>query len=160
MLAKKIFKIFVHDVENMDGRIFLGTEARDILHLLYTPEFLILKSNSGHLRKYQLIDRTALPTLEHFNTQIDEVFEQHTIDPTVFLEDGLYIHKSVISRIETNLQYWEKTAAIFKKSYGHSTHLSLNKVATTFLEFLRAYSWPNQDFKGVVYWLNEEKEID
>ena len=153
-MSQKIrFSLYITTLDESDGRTFTGASGRNVLQAVYGPNFCIGLDNSGDSPKYQLLDRDALTNMSNASIVGANLPDMVKFNPRHISDHGgLYIHKSVIERLEENLQRWKDTDELFNEEYGFGAPASLQGVVEELVEFAKTHEVRDSPYAGILLW--------
>lgn len=154
VMSKKIhFSLYITTLDESDGRTFTGASGRNVLQTVYSPEFCIGLDNTGDSPKYQLFDREALTNMSNASIVGANLPDMVNFNPRRLSDHGgLYIHKSVIARLDENLQRWKDTDELFNEEYGFGAPAPLQDVVEELVEFAKTHEVIESPYAGVLLW--------
>lgn len=152
MSQKNNFSLSVFTTAH-DERIFNGAAARNVLLALYGPEFCVVDDSTGGDTVRLLIARGAIQVTNGVWAVSYSPPETYEIFPPARLgNEGLYIHPSVLDRLEWQLDVWKQTGNLFLSDCGLDCPFPLQEAVHEFVFFLGAHCKPEDTHAGYLVW--------
>jgi hypothetical protein len=156
MSKKIVFPIRVSTLDQSKNEFFNGASARNLLQFLLGPDFCLIADSDDEesTDEYRsvLYDRKTLHT--HTNGVLAGDFMPRSIDCDLAHceEHGLYIHNSVINRLEETIKFWFDAYDLFRYEYGIETKVNIPGSILDFDSFLQCQQTGDSPYCAIVHW--------
>lgn len=157
MTKKIVFPVRVSSLDQSKNEFFNGAGARNLMQFVLGSDYCLVTETSGDEKSDEeyrtvLFDRKTLH--KHTNGDLvgDSIPRSIDCDLAHCKEHGLYIHNSVIDRLEETVKFWFDAYDLFRDEYGVESKVNIHDSILEFRDFLNRQQTVDSPYCAIMYW--------